>query len=68
MFTVKEAAALTGWSRQTVVRRFEREPGVLILTVRGHRLITIPRAVLTRVLGKESNGGVVAIKYQRKAK
>jgi len=54
-FTVAEVAALTGFSRQTVTRMFEREPGVLMLSrpeamhKRGYRSIRIPRHVYERV-------------------
>ena len=56
MLTIAEAAALTGFSRQTVTRMFEREPGVLILArpttnrKRSFRSIRIPRAVYERVV------------------
>lgn len=58
--TVNEAAALTGWSRQTVTRVFEREKGTIILErpetlhKRKFRTITIPRAVFERVLQSHS--------------
>lgn len=54
--TVPEVAELTGFSRATVTRMFEREPGVLILSrpekmhKRKYRSIRIPRAVYERVL------------------
>lgn len=50
-YTVAEVAALTGFSRSTVIRMFEREHGVLILGrpesmhKRGYRSIRIPRVV-----------------------
>jgi len=54
--TVAEVASLTGYSRQTVTRIFEKEQGVLVLSrpekmhKRGYRSIRIPRAVYERVL------------------
>jgi hypothetical protein len=55
--TVAEVAALTGYSRQTVTRMFEREVGVLVVgrsrsagNKRSYRSIRIPRAVYERVL------------------
>jgi transcriptional regulator GlxA family with amidase domain len=56
VLTVAEVAALIGFSRQTVTRMFEREPGVLILArlstnrKRSFRSIRIPRAVYERVV------------------
>jgi hypothetical protein len=55
-YTVAEVAAMTGFSRGTVTRMFERERGVLILGrpesmhKRRYRSIRIPRAVYERVL------------------
>jgi len=55
---VTEVAALTGFSRRTVIRMFERERGVLILGrpesmhKRRYRSIRIPRAVYGRVIGR----------------
>lgn len=54
-YTVAEVAALSGFSRQTVTRLFEKEHGVLVLSrpeslhKRGYRSIRIPRAVYERV-------------------
>lgn len=54
--TTAEIAALTGFSRSTVTRMFERERGVLILMrpetlhKRRYRSIRIPRAVFERVI------------------
>jgi transcriptional regulator GlxA family with amidase domain len=51
VYTVAEVAALTGLSRRTVTRMFERERGVLVLErperlhKRGYRSIRIPSAV-----------------------
>jgi hypothetical protein len=57
-YSVQEVAALTGWSRQTVTRLFERQRGVLILERPGSlnkrkcRSIRIPRAIYERVIGR----------------
>lgn len=57
-YTVAEVAALTGYSRQTVTRMFERVPGVLILERRErlhkgrYRSIRIPRAVYESVIAR----------------
>ena len=57
-YTVGEVAALTGLSKQTVTRMFEREKGVLILErpeemhKRRYRSIRIPRAVYERVANR----------------
>lgn len=56
--TVSEVSVLTGWSRQTVIRTFEGERGVLILGrpetmhKRKYRTLTIPRPVYERVIGR----------------
>jgi AraC-like DNA-binding protein len=57
-YTVAEVATMTGFSRQTVTRIFERERGVLIVghsktekDKRSYRSIRIPRAVYERVIG-----------------
>jgi hypothetical protein len=56
VYTVAEVAELTGFSRSTVTRMFEREKGVLILArpeslhKRSYRSIRIPRAVYERVV------------------
>ena len=61
-FTVAEVCGLLGWSRWTVIRQFEREPGVLILLrpekmhKRRRRKITIPRAVYLRVRARLARG------------
>jgi hypothetical protein len=53
--TVREVAALTGFSYDTVARMFREEPGVLVLERRGtmhkrrYRSIRIPRHVYARV-------------------
>ena len=57
-YTVAEVAALTGFSRSTVIRMFEKERGVLIIErpesmhKRRYRSLRIPRAVYERVIGK----------------
>jgi predicted DNA-binding transcriptional regulator AlpA len=59
--TVREVATLTGFSRQTVTRMFEDEPGVLVIArpeethKRGYRSIRIPREVFERVVRKVAN-------------
>lgn len=59
-FTVADVAVLTGFSRQTVTRIFEREQGVIVVErsesmhKRGYRSIRIPRAVYERVIGRLS--------------
>jgi hypothetical protein len=56
IYTVAEVAQMTGFSRQTITRLFENEPGVLIiehverLHKRGYRSIRIPTAVYERVI------------------
>jgi AraC-like DNA-binding protein len=55
VLSVAEVAALLGFSRWTIIRLFEDEPGVLILLrpermhKRRRRMIRIPRAVYLRV-------------------
>jgi predicted transcriptional regulator len=59
-YTVQEIAAMTGFSRQTVTRMFEKEPGVLLVKrpetmhKRSYRSIRIPRAVYERVVRRLS--------------
>jgi hypothetical protein len=71
-FTVNELAELLSWSRQRVISRFENEPGVLMdespetMHKRRYRTLTIPRAVLERVLRRLSRGGVVSVKFMRR--
>jgi hypothetical protein len=56
--TVSEVAALTGLSKQTVIRLFEKERGVLILSrpeskhKRKYRSLRIPRLVYERVVNR----------------
>ncbi len=62
VYTVAEVAALTGLSRQTVTRLFQKEPGVIVLqrprvetmhkTKRVYSSVRIPRAVYERVLAQ----------------
>jgi hypothetical protein len=58
VYTVAEVAVLTGFSRQTIIRLFEREPGVIVLKrpetmhKRSYRSIRIPHAIYERVLRK----------------
>jgi transcriptional regulator GlxA family with amidase domain len=53
--TVEDAAQLLKLSRRTIIRLFEREPGVLVLDrpellhKRRYRTVRIPRAVFERV-------------------
>jgi hypothetical protein len=53
-----EVSALMGFSRQTVTRLFENEPGVIILdrpttmSKQRYRSIRIPRAVYERVVAR----------------
>jgi hypothetical protein len=57
---VSEVAKLMGFSHPTIIRMFEREPGVIIvrrpetLHKRGYRSIRIPRAVYERVVRRIS--------------
>jgi len=50
-YTVAEVAKLMGFSARSILRIFEREPGVLIRKGK-RRTIRIPRAVYQRVLRK----------------
>lgn len=56
IFTVAEVAAMTGFSRDTVTRLFEKERGTLIINrptenrKRRYRSIRIPRFVYERVV------------------
>ena len=58
VYTVREVAALTGFSRNTISRMFESEPGVIVITrpermhKQRYRSIRIPRAVYERVIQK----------------
>jgi len=59
-YTVRKVSAMTGFSRQTVSRMFEKEPGVIVvkrpetLRKRSYRSIRIPRAVYERVVRRFS--------------
>lgn len=56
--SVNDAAALSGFSRNTIIRMFSREKGVLILSrpekmhKRKYRTIRIPRPVYERVMNQ----------------
>ena len=58
VYTVAEVCVLLGYHRSTVIRMFEREPGVLIrlhpekMHKRRRRVIRIPRNVYLRVRAK----------------
>lgn len=58
IYTVAEVAAKMGFSESTIIRMFEKEPGVLIVerprtrTKQRYRSIRIPRHVYERVLRK----------------
>lgn len=55
-FTVAEVAKMTGFSKQTITRVFEKEPGVFMLDrpetmhKRRYRSLRIPREVFERVI------------------
>lgn len=72
VFSVDETAQLMGISRQKVIRIFERESGVLIfqspetMHKRRYRTLTIPRAVLERVLRRLSKDGQISVKFLRR--
>lgn len=57
-FSVAQVCVLLGFSRWTVIRLFENEPGILVrvhpekMHKRGRRIIRIPRAVYLRVRAK----------------
>jgi hypothetical protein len=59
--SVAEVAGFTGYSRQTVTKMFEDEPGVLVINrpetrnKRSYRSIRIPRCVYERVIRKVAN-------------
>lgn len=60
-YTAQEVGDLMGFSRPTITRMFENEPGVLIVErpetthKRRHRSLRIPRHVYLRVLDRMSN-------------
>jgi hypothetical protein len=57
-YTVAEICVLLGYSRRTVIRLFENEPGIVIrlhaekMHKQRRRIIRIPRAVYLRVRAK----------------
>jgi hypothetical protein len=63
VYSVAEVGVLLGCSRWTVVRLFEKEPGVLTLLrpetmhKRRRRMIRIPRTVYVRVRAKLEKAG-----------
>jgi AraC-like DNA-binding protein len=62
VYSVAEMCVLLGCSRWTVIRLFEKEPGVLILLrpekmhKQRRRMIRIPRAAYLRVRAKLAGG------------
>jgi hypothetical protein len=58
ILSVDDVVQLTAFSRRTVIRWFENEPGVLVferpeaLHKRRYRTIKIPRKVYERVMGR----------------
>jgi len=58
VYPVAEIAAMTGFSRGTITRMFERERGIIMLNrpeathKRSYRTIRIPRAVYERVIAR----------------
>jgi transcriptional regulator GlxA family with amidase domain len=50
-YTVAEVGRLLNYSRRTIIRLFENEPGVLIHRGK-RRTLRIPRAVFQRVIRK----------------
>ena len=61
VFTPNEVAAMLGWSRDTVIRRFSREPGVRVdgniettKERRRYRQLRIPKSVLNRVINRKT--------------
>jgi AraC-like DNA-binding protein len=58
VYTVGDVAEMTGFSRQTVTRFFEKETGVIVLArpesihKQRYRSIRIPRHVYERVIGR----------------
>lgn len=76
-YSIKDVAALTGWSRSTVIRMFKNVPGVLVLGrpetmhKRAYNSLRIPRHIYQRVMdglevksGKGTNANKV---YQKRA-
>ncbi|MGD0973616.1 MAG: hypothetical protein ABR866_05975 [Candidatus Korobacteraceae bacterium] len=61
VFTPNEVAAMLGWSRDTVIRRFSHEPGVRVdgniettKERRRYRQLRIPKSVLNRVVNRKT--------------
>lgn len=60
-YTVGEVADAMGFSRQTITRLFQDEPGVIVMRrpekmhKRGYTSMRIPRSVYERVLRRLSN-------------
>jgi hypothetical protein len=60
MLTVPQIASLTGRSRRTIIRWFEREPGVFVmdnpetLHKRRYRTLRIPITVFDRVMRRRT--------------
>ncbi|HSZ03069.1 MAG TPA: helix-turn-helix domain-containing protein [Terriglobales bacterium] len=52
VYTVREVAKLLNYSRRTIVRMFENEPGVLVRANTKRRTLRIPRSVYERVVRK----------------
>ena len=58
VYTINELATMLGLSRQTVIRLFENESGIILIErpetmhKKRHRTIRVPRAVYQRVLHK----------------
>ena len=50
-YTVAEVAKLMAYSTRSIIRLFEREPGVIIRRGK-RRMLRIPRAVYQRVMRK----------------
>lgn len=59
-YTVAQVSALMGFSQPTIIKLFEKEPAVLVITrpekmhKRRYRSIRIPRVVYERVIRKIS--------------
>lgn len=74
-YRIEEIAELIGFSRWTVTRMFENEPGIFVRRVntgkRSYRLITVPDSVVQRVLDRdrlrEANPGqrFIKVKFEK---
>ena len=51
-YTVAEVAKLMAYSTRTIIRLFEREPGIIVRENKKRRTIRIPQAVYQRVMRK----------------